>query len=481
MTATMGQLQVISEYLTYKAEHPAEFIELYPWQKKFNAATKLFRQCLLMAANRVGKTYTGNYIDSIHLTGDYPDDWEGYKYEFPPLVWCLGYSGEKCRDLIQTDLFGSLSQGVFTGGLIHKSRIGDVIPSGIPRLAQQVKVKWRSKSGVEGWSRVQFKSYSQGQHALMGDNIDWYHIDEEPKDATIWPQILTRTASGDRGRGGRGIQTFTPENGKTELVAKFMDDPGPGQYMQTATWNDAPHLTDEIKEELLGSYPAYQRAMRTEGSPLMGSGLIFEHSQDSISCQRFEIPNHWWLLDGMDFGWDHPQAHIQIAIDPDNNITYVTQAYKKSKIQAHDAWHVIKHWAEGVPTAWPQDGLQTRENGKEKRDYYIEADFDMVDEHATWEGGGVGVELGLVMMNKEFSLGTLKVFADLHEVFEELREYHRKAMPSGISQIVKLKDDLIDAIRYAIMMRREAIQKVRLSEGYGDDYYDVRETNAGGY
>jgi phage terminase large subunit-like protein len=480
MTATLEQLQDISAYLEYKEAYPAEFIELYDWQRRFVKATKTNRQCLLMAANRVGKTYTGNYIDSVHLTGDYPDDWEGYKFTFPPLVWCLGYSGEKCRDLIQNDLFGQLSQGEFTGGLVPKDRIGDAIPSGIPRLAQQVKVKWISPEGVEGWSRVQFKSYSQGQHALMGDSIEWYHIDEEPKDATIWPQILTRTASGDRGKGGRGIQTFTPENGKTEIVAKFMDDPGPGQYMQTATWDDAPHLTEEIKEELLGSYPAYQRDMRTRGTPLMGAGLIFEHSKESISCPRMEIPDHWWLLNGMDFGWDHPQAHIQIAIDPDNGITYITNAYKKSKIQPHDAWHVVSSWSEGVPVAWPQDGLQTRENGKEKRDFYIESGFDMCDDHATWEGGGVGVELGLMAMNKEFSLGTLKVFSDLHEVFEELREYHRKSMPNGVSQIVKLKDDLIDAIRYAIMMRRFAIQKSSLTEE--DEYYDDhRETNAGGY
>ncbi len=58
----------------------------------------------------------------------------------------------------------------------------------------------------------------------MGDVVDWYHIDEEPKDKTIVPQVQTRTANGDGGKGGRGILTFTPENGRTELVVKFMDE-----------------------------------------------------------------------------------------------------------------------------------------------------------------------------------------------------------------------------------------------------------------
>ncbi|MFX9169442.1 DNA packaging protein, partial [Acinetobacter baumannii] len=48
-------------------------------------------------------------------------------------------------------------------------------------------------------SKVQFWSYSQGQQALMGDSLDWYHIDEEPRDQNIFPQVLTRTATGDGG------------------------------------------------------------------------------------------------------------------------------------------------------------------------------------------------------------------------------------------------------------------------------------------
>ena len=35
-------------------------------------------------------------------------------------------------------------------------------------------------------------------------------------DQTIRPQVLTRTINGDRGKGGRGIYTFTPENGRTD-------------------------------------------------------------------------------------------------------------------------------------------------------------------------------------------------------------------------------------------------------------------------
>lgn len=69
-----------------------------------------------------------------------------------------------------------------------------------------------------GTATIQFWSYTQGQHAIMGDVVDWVHVDEEPKDQTIRPQLITRTINGDKLRGGRIIYTFTPENGRTELV-----------------------------------------------------------------------------------------------------------------------------------------------------------------------------------------------------------------------------------------------------------------------
>ncbi|MEA7614577.1 hypothetical protein ONO57_25275, partial [Salmonella enterica subsp. enterica serovar Anatum] len=38
---------------------------------------------------------------------------------------------------------------------------------------------------------------------------------------------------------------------------------------------------------------------------------------------------------------------------------YVTKAWKASKTSPAEAWGATKAWANKVPTAWPQDGLQT--------------------------------------------------------------------------------------------------------------------------
>lgn len=439
------------------------FDSLYPWQNKFIASTASARACLLMAANRVGKTYTGCLIDAAHATGLYPDNWEGHRFEHAPLIWVLGYSGEKIRDLLQAPLVGAYSGGVIEGGLIHKDLIIDCIPMmGTPRAVREVKV--RHVSG--GITRIQFWSYTQGQHALMGDSVDWYHIDEEPQDGQIYPQVLTRTATGDKGLGGRGILTFTPENGRTELVMSFMDTPGPGQYMQRATWDDAKHLTEETKETLLAMYPSWQRDMRTKGLPLLGTGLIFDMDIELCKIKRFECPDHWLVINGMDFGWDHPQSHVQLWVDPDDWCVYVAHAMKASKIQPYEAWERVKSWSTDVPSAWPADGFQTEKGtGKTQKSYYEEAGWDMCAEHATWPDGGVSVEQSLIELYKLIKLGQFKIFDHLSDVFDEFMQYHRDEK----GQIVKVKDDIISAIRYAYMMRRHAIRKCDIGVIYDDE------------
>ncbi len=449
----------------------------YPWQRKFIAATKDNDACMLMASNQCGKSRTGVGIAAFHLNGEYPDDWEGHKFDFPPLIWMLGYSGEKTRDLLQTKLFGRFEEKEWSGGLIPADKIvSHRAMTGTTGAMREVRVKHK-----QGISTVQFWSYTQGQAALMGDVIDWYMIDEEPKDADIYPQVLTRTINGNKGNGGSGILTFTPENGKTQLVCQFMGEEleldedeekinfdVTGMYLQGATWNECPHMTEEKKKKLLSKYPAHQRKMRSEGVPLMGAGLIYEVSEDDIKCDPFEVPDYWFVINGMDYGWDHPQAHIQLVWNRDADILYLINAWKGSKKQPFEAWHVVKPWAENVPTAWPADGLQTEKgSAKQQKDYYEEEGFYMLDDHATWEDGGNGVWAGIVELNNLMKTGRLKIVSTLFEVFEELRQYHTKTTANGKSEIVKIKDDFMDAIRYAYMMRRYAI---RVCDLYPDAY-----------
>lgn len=266
--------------------------------------------------------------------------------------------------------------------------------------------------------------------------------------------MLVRTATGDHGQGGRGILTFTPENGRTELVLQFMDNPGPMQYFMQKGWDDAPHLSEKVKADLLASFPAHQRDMRTKGIPMLGHGRIYDMPEDDVTIQPFDIPPSWHVIDGMDFGWDHAQSRVQLVEDRDNGMFYITRAWKKARVSPIEAWGATKQWAMHVPTAWPLDGLQTEKgSGKQQKMYYAEAGFKMLPEFATWPDGSNGVEAGLYEIRDLMMKGKFKVFAGLRDWFDEFLQYHRDEN----GKIEKTRDDLMDAMRYAYMMRRYAV------------------------
>ena len=179
----------------------------------------------------------------------------------------------------------------------------------------------------------------------------------------------------------------------------------------------------------------------------MGAGLIFQHSEKQIRCDPFEIPSHWYIINGMDFGWDHPQAHIQLWWDKDTDTFVLARAWKKSKAIPEVAWGATKEWAAGVPTAWPHDGLQTEKgSGKQQKEYYEEAGLEMLYERATWEDGSNGVEAGLYEIRDLMRKGKFKIFSGLRDVFDEILQYHRDEK----GKIVKVRDDLLDAMRYCL-------------------------------
>jgi len=95
-----------------------------------------------------------------------------------------------------------------------------------------------------------------------------------------------------------------------------------------------------------------------------------------------------------------------------------------------------------------------RDDAVQQKVHYENAGFKMLPEHATWLEGGNSVESGLYTINDLMRKGKFKIFRGLVEVMEEIRQYHRDEK----GKIAKIRDDLLDAIRYAYMMRRYAVR-----------------------
>lgn len=218
------------------------------------------------------------------------------------------------------------------------------------------------------------------------------------------------------------------------------------------TIDDAEHFTPEKRAEIIASYPPHERDARTKGIPALGSGRVFPLADDEISCEPIPIPKHWARIVGVDFGYDHPFAAVHCAWDKDSDVWYITAIYRERETTPVIHAASIKPWGDWIPIAWPHDGLQhDKGSGDALASQYAEQGLNMLPERATFEDGGNGVEAGVIEMLDLMKTGRLKVFAHLTQWFEEFRLYHRKD-----GKIVKERDDLLAATRYAIMMKRFA-------------------------
>lgn len=402
----------------------------------------------LGAGNQLGKTFAASRDIAYHMTGLYPDWWTGDRFKKPPKFWICGKTSEVVRDSIQTLLLGGWENEEMMGsGAVPRHLITRIINRmGIKGAVDTFTVKHVSG----GSSRASFKSYDQGREKFQATTLDKVYFDEEPP-ADIYSEGRTRTNKGQLGN--NTSLTFTPLLGMTEVVMQFYQNPKPNQKLVQFTILEAEHYTDEEKKAIIDSYPEHEREARANGVPILGSGRIFPVPEEDIKEDHIDvIPSHWRLINGLDFGWDHPQAAAQIAYDADSDIIHVVRGHKIRQAVPIEMGVVINKWGKGVPTAWPHDGYQhDKGSGKALASQYREAGIEMLGEHATHAEGGNGVEAAVMDMLERMRTGRFKVDRTLTTWFEEMRLYHRKD-----GKIVKLHDDLISATRYAVMMLRFA-------------------------
>lgn len=426
---------------------------LYPKSMEFFRLGRTHRERLVLGGNRTGKTFgTGGYEFALHATGLYPPWWQGRVFEFSTRMWAVGTTARKVRDTIQRILCGPV--GELGHGLIPKSSIigTPTRKHGVPDAYDQVRVK--RANGYN--SLITFKSFDQGREAFEGDELDVIWLDEEAP-AEVYNECLIRTMTTD----GIIFLTFTPMEGLTEMVEQFLPmgkfpdyDPGKSKAMVNITWDDAPHLDDEAKAELLEEIPAHMREARTKGVPALGSGKVFPIPEEELMIEAFEIPSYWARLGGLDFGWDHPFAAVELAWDRDADQVFVINEFRMS--QATPLIHAehIKRW--GFPTmpwAWPHDGQQhSKGDGQQLARLYSAHGLTMLPDFARFIDGSYGREAGIQLMLEYMETGRLKVFSHLSQWFEEFRLYHRKN-----GKIVATREDLLSATRYGMMCLRFGI------------------------
>ena len=179
--------------------------------------------------------------------------------------------------------------------------------------------------------------------------------------------------------------------------------------------------------------PAWKFTMFFEARFTRPAGLVFESVE---YIEPFKLPQGYSYFRGLDFGFNNPNAVVQLAIDPNSETVYVIGEWKQSKTNIDDLEQVLKK-GRGVAYADPagKDALETlRARGIP----LVEAKKNVI--------------AGISMLDGMFRAKKLLVFDNLHMLKDELSTYTWMVDKSErlLDRPTKENDHLIDALRYAI-------------------------------
>lgn len=451
--AVMKQMKLIKDrrklYDNFWFPPNSEYsIEKYAKHKQFIELAHEYRVRLFMGGNRCGKSWLAEFELTCHALGWYPEWWTGVRFEHKKgknfKIWIVSDSFETSRDIIQMPLFYEDEGAEFgTGFIPFDSIIETKSLSGVANCLSYVRI--RRKCG--GIATIFFKSSAAGRKKFQGTAIDLIVFDEEPP-LEIYEECLLRTMT----TGGRVDLYFTPLSGLTpmiELFEKDRDDPSARKISTSVGWDDCPHITEEMKQEMKSNMPEFQYEARSKGIPTLGAGAIYRYTEQHVTCEPFAIPNHYECWYSLDVGWK-TTAVTFFAKDPNSNIMYVydelyiheerpDQYARKIKMRGETLRGVID----------PASAGSSQHDGKSIVDLLRKEGLDL-------SKANNDVEFGIMKVSEAFNFEKLKIFNTCKSLISEYRSYHRDEK----GKIVKTKDHALDAMRYGVVSG-EAVKRVK--------------------
>jgi hypothetical protein len=212
------------------------------------------------------------------------------------------------------------------------------------------------------------------------------------------------------------------------------------RFLVMATWDDAPHLSPEIKKALWDALPPHQRDARSKGIPQLGSGAIFPVPESDITCDPFEIPDHWPRCYALDVGWNRTAA-AWLAHDRDSGTVYLYSEHYRGQAEPSVHAEAIRARGEWIPGVIdPAARGRSQRDGEQLMQQYQDLGLNLIEANNA-------VEAGIYAVWQRLSGGRLKVFKTCQSWLAEYRLYRR----DDKGRIVKSNDHLMDGTRYGVM------------------------------
>ena len=431
-------------------------------QKRFFTTGNSQRRGIL-AANRIGKTVSTCFETAIHLTGLYPDWWEGKRFDKPVTAMVAGEGWSQVALVLQNELLGTndvkIRDNLGTGAIPRDSIVFDTMRGD---GANCIGVEIRHTSGTNSY--LLFANYTQEVRQMQGFKLNLAIFDEQPPD-DFFSEIVTRTATTQ----GQVLCSFTPLKGLNGLVSKFWNHEDGYEHIRVS-WDDVPEydpwgepfLLNETRRQLERDYLPHERDARRNGVPVMGKGAVFQiRNWPTYKTGDYDLRNTTGIrrIIALDLGLVNDKTVVSLMYwHPDEQEAWLhTQIIVKGVEEANPMNyinHLMRPEVFGTPIVLPADassqGRYTM-SSQSIRELFEEYELNVIAEPIMNPPDEQGrrtnhKSYGVNVMRQMLEIGTLHVNENCVEFLREAQNYFvdEKGRFSD-------PDDCIDSARYALL------------------------------
>lgn len=288
---------------------------------------------------------------------------------------------------------------------------------------------------VNGRASIQFFSYDQGRDKLQGSAVNFALMDEEPPEE-INSEVKMRILDTN----GYVAYTFSPISGVTPLYDGITRNPN--IFTIHLTWDDVEHLDKAAQDELTAGMSEEEIQARKYGVATIGTGKVIQFDESDYTCPDFEIPRHWPEISGLDVGLTHPTGAVRLRHDEESDIVYCVAEYKVAGKTAIEHCAHLKPW--NTKFALSKDAFNKNlRTGDSTADVFKEQGLDVIP----CDMSKGSLDASIHELRARIGSGRFFIFKSCNNLLDELRTW--RANDKGL--IVKLNDDVISALRYALM------------------------------
>lgn len=432
---------------------------LAPNKRQWDFINCLTHETLFAGLNQAGKSTALCIKAAYHLTGLYPENYTGVKFDKPITAAIGGETAQSTRDLLCERLLGSTTDrgsGYLPSNTFKPDEDIKRLSGGITNQIDFFRVKHHDLEGRhDGYSKCYVFSYSTGWQRLQGYTLHWIGIDEEPP-FPVYDEFSARLNATN----GYMDISMTPLQGETQLYLMFEESKNKeGRALLNYDIDDADHMSDDDRERLITKYENHPLAeARLHGRPVRGHGLIYSVPDELLYIDDFMVPDHWDRIIGLDFPHSVGNfAAAKLAYDNENDVIYLIGEYKEEgQESSHYAHRVCSMGGREIPCAWPHDAGRGFTDGSTVASRYRDLGLNMLRQfsHAINPEGKKTFAVMQVIEEvcDRMHSGRFRVFKTCSEFMKEKRRYKHDA-----GKVAKRQDDhIIDAMHKAVMMLREA-------------------------